>query len=248
MQNPRITPKQACLQLRISYHKHGHTVRTYLSEFRCQYENSAGAYWAKNLPHWRRWEWNKVEMTEQRLSEALSNGWRNVKNKNGMRQFKSSEGSVQWYPGGSVVICLRGSSNLGRAKGLFCLAFSWLSDSEKLSLCEGSFREVGRHWVFDQEKPMPRFSINQFQKSHGLRIYSDGSHPTAIEAEETVPLYLQNIITAQNLLAQNLRSHLELIENWKREAEERAAALSMNRNLSGEGFWRRFWAVMTTPL
>jgi hypothetical protein len=66
--------------------------------------------------------------------------------------------------------------------------------------------------------------------------------------ETAAPLYLQGFIATQNLMAQNIRSHLVLIEKWKRESEERAAAHSEDHSKSDESFWRRFWAVMTTPL
>lgn len=163
-------------------------------------------------------------MTEDGLKLAVSHGWRRAPNRNRHLVFKCDLGSVQWYPHGSVAVFTRGNSNLGIAKSLFCKAFSWLSNSELGSLCAGSASEVGRHWEIDVGKPVPRgISIDQFQKSHGLRIHTDKSHDlNIVEVEETVPLYLQEMVTLQRLFDQNIREHLALIEAWQKEAKARA--------------------------
>ena len=183
-QNQKIKAKQACSKLNLPYDEKGKLINNYLSEFRYHLKFGNIPSEPKSLPHWRKWVWNSVVFSEEAHSRALCCGWRESRNRNGMLVFSGGLGSVEWFRNGTVLVLVKGSSHLGRAKTLFCRAFSFLSDDELKVLCSGSLREFGRHWVFDQEKEMPRFEIDQFRKSHGLRIFSDRSHPTAVEVEE----------------------------------------------------------------
>jgi hypothetical protein len=167
-------------------------------------------------------------MSNGTLKLALSHGWKKVRNRNGMVAFRCDQGmilgSVQWYPSGAVNVITRGSSNLGMAKGLFCKAFNWLSDSELNRLCEGIFQESIRHHFIDTGKELPLgLNIDKFQKTHGLRFFTDNTRPgnTWIEAEETVPLYLQTMLATENKLAENIESHMKLITAWQEEAARR---------------------------
>lgn len=248
-QNQKIKAKQACSELNLSYHEKGKLINTYLSEFRYQLKIGNIPSVPKTLPHWRKWVWNSVVFSDETHNRALCCGWKESKNRNRMLVFSDRLGSVQWFRNGTVLILMKGSSNLGMAKTLFCRAFSFLSDDTLNELCSGSLREVGRHWVFEQGKDMPRFEIDQFQKSHGLKIFSDGSHPTAVEIEETVPIYLQDMIEVQNKLAENIRAHLDLIETWKRESEERSAVhMRQCREFDGKQRIQGFLRWMVTPL
>lgn len=261
-QNQSLTAKKACSILHLSIRDKGQTIRNYLSEFRCNPHFGRVPSTAHNLPHSRKWLGSKVVFSVRAEKKALSCGWRVSKNRNRMLVYRHGLGSVEWFRNGTVLVHVRGSSNVGVAKTLFCRAFSWLDDAELLRLCEGPFREFKRQWVIEQGKAFPRFEIKQFEKSHGLRIFSDGSHPTAVEVEETVPLYMQPMIEQQNRLAENLeilsresKIHLEMIEIWKREAAERAAAYSgcVGSGSPGlaEGFWvrmREVWRLLVTPL
>lgn len=250
--NPRVTAKKTCSILHLSYPERGQLIRNYLSEFRRNLHFGNIPSVPISLPHRRIWVWNRVVWSVGAQERALSCGWKLSRNRNGMLVFRSGLGSVEWFQSGTVLVLLRVASHLGYAKSLVSQAFSWLDDAELLRLCEGSFREIRRHWVFEQGKPMIRFEVRQFQKSHGLRIFSDGSHPSAVEVEELPPIYLQMMIDQQDKLAENLKSHRELIEAYKIEAEKRAAACpECVRSLSpglAEDFWRKFWRVLTTSL
>jgi hypothetical protein len=251
-QFPRISPKEACRMLNLSHAEKGHTIRTYLSGFRCQSNFGNIPSVPISLPHWRKWRWNPVVFTEEGRDKALSSGWRVSKNRNKMLVFRHGLGSVEWFQNGTVWLVLRGSSSLGNAKTLVCRAFCWLSDSDLSRLCEGSLREFSRQWVFETGSKLPRFEISQFQKSHGLRIFTDRSHPTSVEIEELEPLYLQMIIDQQNKFGENLRSHLDLVQSLNAESKKRVADYDNWRIShspgSGGSLLRRFWAVMTTPL
>ena len=250
-QNQKIKAKQACSKLNLPYDEKGKLINNYLSEFRYHLKFGNIPSEPKSLPHWRKWVWNSVVFSEEAHSRALCCGWRESRNRNGMLVFSGGLGSVEWFRNGTVLVLVKGSSHLGRAKTLFCRAFSFLSDDELKVLCSGSLREFGRHWVFDQEKEMPRFEIDQFRKSHGLRIFSDRSHPTAVEVEELEPIYLQGFIEAQNKLAENIRAHLDLIDAYRKEAEERSAVHMREHQKAESSFWNRIrevWKLLSTPL
>jgi len=247
-QNPRTKARKVCSFYHIPYKEHGQTINNYLSRFRYNQKYGHIPSEPKNSLHCRKWVWNKVPFSIEGKSEALSNGWRQSSNRNRMLVFKDKLGSVQWFESGTAIVMPKGSSRLADAKTLLWRAFSWLDVMELSRLCDGSCTEFEKHWVFDVGVALPRFKLPFFRDTHGLTIKSDGSHPGKLEVVETVPLYLQNFITTQNLMAQNIRSHLELIERWKRESEERVAAHSEDHSKSDEGFWRKFLRVMVTPL
>jgi len=153
--------------------------------------------------------------------------------------FRDDRGSVHWYKGGVVRLYLRGAVQLARAKELFCRAFSWFSDEQFVEFLDCPIREELRHWVFDVGAPMPRFDIRNFEKSHGLRIFTDGSHPTSLEVEETRPLSLVQFEETIGKLdgtidnfGVNLKEHLNLIQTWQKEAE--------NVRRRKKGWLRRF--------
>ena len=254
-QNPQITATKVCEFYILPYKKKGATINNYLSMFRSNLNNGHVPSEPKNSPHCRKWVWNKVVFNDERKSEALSNGWKQSKNRNRMLMFMDKLGSVQWFETGTANVMPKGSSRLADAKALLWGAFSWLDDLELSRLCEGSIREVNRHRVFDVGVNLPRFKLEFFKKTHGLTIRSDGSHPGKLEVEETVPLYLQEINrTLQetnktlDLFAENMRSHQKLVEVLTKEAEERAAAHSKDHVDYGESFGRKFLRVMLTPL
>lgn len=259
-QNSRIKAKQVCSFYNLPYGKHGPTINNYLSEFRSNLKYGHIPSEPKNAPHWRKWVWNKVLFCDKGRSEALSNGWKESRNRNGMLVFKDKLGSVGWFQNGTVLVLLKGCSNLAMAKTLFCRAFMWLSDLELSRYCEGSSREVGRHMVFFVGKEVPKFEIDYYKKSHGLRIFSDRSHTNAVEVEETEPLYLQGILRVQEMFKDNMNDHLVLVNSIGKAAtslEKAAVVLRGTSELqnsqkeicsSGEGFWRKFLRVMITSL
>jgi hypothetical protein len=248
-QKPELTPSEICLKLRKSYKTHGGTISQYKKQWTREYKISVSAYSAKIEPHKRFWAWPKKVLRNITLKEAKSFGWKSVPNRNGMWNFKCDKGmirgSVQWYPYGAVKVLTKGPSNLGIAKALFCKAFSWVSDKDLSKLCEGVFQESIRHHLIDTGKVLSvGLNIDKFRESHGLRLFVDKTRPgdTFIEAEETVPLYLQTMIGVQNKLAENIEAHLRLIKAWHREATERRT--KRKGYLSFVFALKRFFAVL----
>ena len=226
--NPYITAKPACKKLNLNYKKHGSYIRKELSHFR-SYHKFGLPQKALN-PHRRIFVWENVPRSLLFCGDMCRSleklGWSEVSNRNGMWIFRDDRGSVHWYKGGLVRLYLRGAVQLARAKELFCKAFSWFSNEQFVEFLDCPLREELRHWVFDVGAPMPRFDIRNFEKSHGIRIFTDGSHPTSLEVEETRPLSMiqfEEVITTLgstvNSLALQIKEHMKLIQEWQREAD-----------------------------
>jgi hypothetical protein len=182
-------------------------------------------------------------------------GWVAVKNRNGMLVFRETEihkcfyekrlgrrvesfkpylkashlGSVHWYANGKVILYLKGAVLLARAKELFCKAFWFLTDEQLDYFTTGRLVEKEKHWVFDLGTPVPRFDIRQFERSHGIRIFVDGSHPTAIEVRETEPFWIGELREATVQFGKEIEAHMELIKLWREEAQARRKQGFLNR-------------------
>ena len=116
---------------------------------------------------------------------------------------------------------------VARVKSLFCRAFELLMSKKLLlSHVEGRLREVGRHMVFDVGVPMPRFRIDYYRKSHGLTVYSDVSHHTAVEFAESTPIWFRK-------LEDHIEEQAKLIKMFQAESEARREAYE--RGVSGGG-------------
>jgi hypothetical protein len=222
--NPYVTAKKICEQwfkdrgkAQDYYKKHGGYINRLLSEFR-SYHILGLPQEAQRVPHRRIFVWEGVARGESLTCESLV-GWVESVNRNGMWVFRDDRGTVHWYKGGLVRLYLRGAVQLARAKELFCRAFSWFSDEEFRKYLDVPLREELRHWVFEVGALMPRFDIRQFERSHGLRIFTDSSHATALEVEETQPFWIEELRETTGLMSTQIREHLNLIKEWQVEAK-----------------------------
>lgn len=221
VKNPYLKPKKVCENLGLTYADHGNYVHKLLSEYRSYYQ--FGSPQEAHLPHRRVFVWEKVEGDR---AVALGRGWSVVANVNGMMVFRDDRGSVHWYKKNLVRLYLRGEVKLARAKELFCRAFSWFSSEQLSEYLDAPLREESKHWVFELGAPLPRFDVRTFEKNFGIRIFSDGSHPTSLEVEETEPFWIDRVNESisnfgklHEQFGENLREHLRLIKLWQREAK-----------------------------
>lgn len=228
VQNPYIQALDTCKKLNLTYVDHGQYIRNLLSQFR--------SYYSFGLPQ-KPLELEKRTFvwTVPRVG-VLPSGWGEVSNRNGMWIFHHDFGSVHWYQGGLVQLYLRGAVQLGRAKELFCKAFCFLPQDQLLKYVDGRLREESRKWIFDLGAPVPRFDIKTFEASHGLRLFSDGSHPTAVHVLETSPYWIGRIEESMNnfgklheQFGENLKAHLRLIQLWEKEAKGFRAQSKLRR-------------------
>jgi hypothetical protein len=220
IKNPYNQPKKMCQILGLTYSDHGNYVHKLLSEFRSYY--SFGSPQEAHLPKHRVFEWENIP----RLTE-LQVGWEEVVNRNGMWVFKKdARGSVHWYKEGLVRLYLKGELQLAKAKELFCRAFNWFSPQELKKYLDAPLKETYKKWTFDVGSPVPRFDIRQFERSHGLRIFTDGSDPRSIHVGESTPFWIdeQRQATAElgSVVQQfggEIKEHMKLIRMWQQEAK-----------------------------
>ena len=219
VKNPYTTAKNVCEALQLDYKTHGSMVNVRLSEMRSYHK--FGSPQGAHVPvHRRVFVWECVPRPDELPVEFWRVGWRVVQNRNDMWVLKDpGRGSVHWYKEGLVRLYLQGPVVLARAKELFCRAFSWFSAAELSKFLDVPLREESKHWVFEVGAPMPRFDIRQFERSHGIRIFTDGSHPTSLEVEETRPFWLDAFETATDQFGKEIQEHLSLIKLWQKEAQ-----------------------------
>jgi hypothetical protein len=223
--NPYLTPKKACEQLQLDYKRHGNYVKKLLSEFRGYYSFGSPQK-AQNLPEHRVFEWELVPRSVEFTKELFDAGWRVVANRNGMWVFRDARGSVHWYKEGLVRLYLRGELQFAKGKELFCRAFYWFGPEEFKKYLDVPLKEVYKKWIFELGSPVPRFDIRQFERSHGLRIFSDGSHPTSIHVGESLPFWIDEQRQATREFGEvvkqfgvEIQEHLKLIQEWQKEAK-----------------------------
>jgi len=225
---PYYKPKYICKLLGINYDQHGHYVNTLKSYFHSYYKIGS-----PQKPHRRVFVWGcVVEDYDVRMAyreKALENKWRLPKSRqrNKFLIYRGSHGTVHWYPSGKVMLYLQGGLMLARVKELFSRAFSFLPRNLLLRYLDAPVREESRHMVFDVGAPMPRFDIRFYEKSHGIRIFTDGSHPQSIEVSESSPFWLQGFTEVVENFGRQIDSHMELISTWQWEAEERRSRRSI---------------------
>jgi len=248
VQNPYLTAKNACLKLEENYSDHGNYMNKLLSEFRSYYHFGSPLK-AHLFPEHRVFEWERIPREllpgegelEKRLSEW---GWKRVVNRNDVWSFRDplGQGSVHWYVGGLVRLYLKGELKLAKAKELFCRAFRWFDANDLRKYLDVPLVEKYRKWTFEMGQPVPRFDIRQFERSHGLRIFTDGSHPTSWHVGESIPFWLDEQREATKELGVvvrefgfDIKEHLKLIvgaQQFVKEVYEEAKEWRIERSVA----------------
>lgn len=219
VRNEHLSPQRCAKELGVSYREKGNYVRKLLSVFR----NSHYFEQVQNLQvrHKRSAEWEYVPFDRKR---ALEHGWVESRNRNKKLIYHDEpRGTVDWFNNGHVILHLSASipnkQKLAKIKELFCRAFSWFGSEEWEKYLECPIRETSKHWIFDVGAELPRFDIRTFEKSHGLRIYTDGSHPSSVEVAETEPFWIDELKDINEQFGENLKTHLQMIQSVDRLAK-----------------------------
>lgn len=229
VKNPYITAKKFCEDNKISYKIHGAYINKLLSEYRSYHQFVSPQ--EAHLPEHRVFEWECIPR-----SCELSVGWVEVVNRNGMWVFRDVRGTVHWYKEGLVRLYLRGELQLAKAKELFSRAFSWFTPEQLRKYLDVPLNETYKKWTFNVGAPMARFDIRQFERSHGLRIFTDGSHPTSLHVGEATPFWIDEWRRTNQEFGQvigqfgvEIKEHLNLIQEWQKEAKTRMGAYALKR-------------------
>jgi len=246
VKNPYATAKKLCSDLQLDYRQHGNYLNRLLSEFRSYH--SFGLPQEAHFPEHRVFEWDNIPRAllpgEGELDRRLKFWhWYEVANRNGMWVFNDDRGSVHWYKEGLVRLYLKGELQLAKAKELFCRAFRWFTPQELRKYLDVPLKEKYKKWTFELGSPVPRFDIRTFERSHGLRIFSDGSHPTSVHVGEStfdlkVLLDEQRQATADlgSVVQQfgvEIQEHMKLIKLWQKEAKH-ARSIPVRRIIKEE--------------
>ena len=266
LENKYITAKKICKKLKINYKTYGKTINTYLSLFRSQ-QRSGLVQKAHGVSSHKKVYYcsEKLPVNTKLEERALASGWKQSKNKNRMLIYRSSKGSVVWYRGGLILIYLKGNVPRARALEMFWIAFVFLGDKE-LDRLSKLFVPFSRHNVFKIGTPLPRFDIQYFKPSYGLRILCDGSHEDSVEIEESMPIFMQPFLEVLNslrkanessvesnkimndnvlLFSENMRSHLELVKELTLESKIRRVEYSKIQNKNREDrLSRKFFSFL----
>ncbi len=231
VKNPYTTAIKTCNICHFDYQQHGKYVNNLLSQFRSHCDLGLPQE-PHRLEH-RTFEWTGIDrvydIADLMAVVVWKVGWRvNHPNRNEMWVFRDDLGSVHWYKKGLVRLYLKGELQLAKVKELFCKAFSFMPQDRAFfeKYLDVPLKEVYRKWVFDMGKPVPKFDIRTFERSHGLRIFTDLSHPTSVHVGEAQPFWLaeqHHVNEELSGVIQNLgiqiTSHLELIKLWQDEAK-----------------------------
>lgn len=228
VENPYLTAKPMCKELGLDFKYHGRYLNKMLSEFRSYHKFVRPE---KPYPSHRTFQWDGIVFDEEK---GLSYGWVKSKSRDGRLIFYGDYGSVHWYKNGCVLLYLQGPVQLARAKELFCRAFNWLKGKELSEYVDRPIHETFRKWVFELGAPVPPCDIRQFERSHGIRIFTDGSHPTGLHVSETDPFWLTELKDVQLLFAENLKTHLKVQEETGKLVE------ALRDKVEKKGLVRRF--------
>lgn len=234
VKNPYARAVKICEICHFDYKQHGNYVNFLLSQFR-SYTDLGLPQEPLRLEH-RTFEWSCIHREaplglgdiDKRLRFHRP-GWKRAQdNNNEMWVFRDDLGSVHWYKEGLVLLYLKGELKLAKVKELFCKAFSFMPQDRAFfeKYLDVPLREVFRKWIFEMGKPVPKFDIRTFERSHGLRIFTDLSHPTSIHISEAQPFWLDEQRQANSELSGvvqqfgvEIKEHLKLITLWQEEAK-----------------------------
>ena len=219
---PSSKPKQACADLKIDYERYKKMVRTEKCKIR-RYLRLGRPH----RPHRRVWASRlaaddlavvKVACVDRKVKGR----WYRSSNRNRMMCFLGDRASIKVWETRTV----RVEPHVDMTKK-DCEDFLWDKlvfaagvNSQRANLIVDSLETMSQHRVFPIGEPLPRFKIEHYKKPLGLTIYTDGSHPFAVEVEEGWPDWIKALIKAESqrtradvLLAKNIETHVAVQKN-----------------------------------
>ena len=220
------------------------TIRNYMSEWHSKYSKSG------MVPNLHRGFGVLDSGFDISLwDKAPEFGWRISHNKNQERLYSESEVSLGWHRNGTVVFRFKGFRPEGHLLNAFVRSYlntiisTGLSESEAVNylhvLFKKKYRPSGFHSTYETGQFLPKTKIKDFKKSHGIIInLGDGSHPTSIEVEQTVPFWFSKIEQVIDKLGVQIDSHLALVDSWHEESVENKQVLQeLHQNLKLQNFF-----------
>ncbi len=144
-------------------------------------------------------------------------------------------GSVLWHNTNRIELLLSGKKDVARAKTLFCRAFlDMIGDIKELDqqFLKGEIET--KHHVFKIGESLPLFNIDFFAASHGLTIYTDGSHPDSLEVSEAKPFWLDELHEIRQGFKEDMGKHMELLNQMKTMQDRLASKVNPQQEQRGK--------------
>ncbi|MCW4046658.1 MAG: hypothetical protein NWE99_03725 [Candidatus Bathyarchaeota archaeon] len=186
-ENPLLTAKTICARLGIPYWQYRGYVYKLKFEWKSHRQNELGSK-CSNVH-----SWHGVCVVPAFVSreDAIAVGWKETKAKNKWLLWNDGIGRMMWFENGRVFVYVRSPANLGRVKQLISNGFFNTGLIYELRILEQVFKTFkfkGAHYVYDAGQPLPKMTIDAFQKSHGILIKTgDKSHRRAVEVISRCP-------------------------------------------------------------
>lgn len=186
-ENPLLTAKTICVRLGIPYW----TYRNYLYKLKCEWKSYRRNEQGSNCSSVHGWRGSCIVPNFVQRENAVEAGWKRTKAKNKWLLWCDSIGRMMWFENGRVSLFVRSPASKGKAKQLFCNGFfetGLIFEIRHVDEIFKSFKFGGAHYVFESGKPMPKMTINIFERSSGIVIKTgDKSHPRAVEVISGCP-------------------------------------------------------------
>ena len=217
-ENPSFSPKMICAKLHLSYVIYGSYINNLKSYWKSNYQFEQGSN-CSSVHAWSGW-CHVPQYVDRDL--ALTSGWKRTKAKNRWLHWKDKTGlgSMMWFENGRVNLHVASPVHLGKVKQLVCNGFSFsglLFDDQVMLKVLESIHHYGSHYVFDVGSPLPKKTIKDFEKSHGITIkIGDMSHPKSVEVESHVPDWAEKLTFSLERIADVFGASVNEKESFKK--------------------------------
>jgi hypothetical protein len=213
--DPLEKPKDTCFLLQLDYKKHGGTVANAKTEWKSHFKNGLGSKSPKQ--HYVRTFCyvpkclDRKQFGSQVVPLALAAGWIQSRNRNRGLIWKDPQfGRIEWWETGRILETVKKPRTMLVAKKLLSRAFFDTYLINDLRICSAflnSVRWFGSHDVYEYAERLPYRVIDNYVKSHGIRIVTgDVTDPNGLEVQWCHP----DVAERGEILQQQMSKALEL--------------------------------------
>jgi len=213
-----VTTKDICEEIGLDYE----TNKNYVRKERCVAQNRYTVTVMEHDSHRNKFVWQLPEWRHYKdtMEEAeFHYGWNFSKHNKLWFYHDSTLGSILWHNTDRVELFLRGSPQLAKAKQLFNNGFfrnHLVDDFKEVDRVFNIGRIETKHHTFEIGEKLPRFQIDYFAGSHGLTLYTDGSHPESLEVSETKPFWLDELYEIKDGFKTDMAEHMTLLTDMRK--------------------------------
>lgn len=236
-ENPLYNTKTICEKLLLSYKDYRNYIYQLRHEWKFLPSDERGSK-PSSVHAWRGWTYlpsRELDAAGQRvwvravMTRCLAAGWKPTTARNRWILWKDKLGRLQLFETGRINVYVRKPPTLGRAWQLICNGFTFtgvITDLKELEVIlngyrwKGGVRMKSAHYLFETKQPLPKLTIDFFEKSNGVIIkVGDRSHPTSVEVIASYPDWAER----------NERMMGDFLEVMTRLLESRGSQVPMRR-------------------